>query len=141
MINSELGADPSHFEGYTGHLFNRLIVASSLRPYGLQSPLSIGFPRQEPWSELPFPSPGDLPDPGIEPVSPGWQADSPRPSPWPRTLWAWTQWILNSRGREAGEMRMAQNQRQDCCSAREPLPESCLEFQFMRNCLWEAEGV
>ena len=34
-------------------------------------PLSMGFPRQEYWSGLPFPSPGDLPDPGIEPVSPG----------------------------------------------------------------------
>ena len=33
-------------------------------------PLSMGFPRQECWSGLPFPPPGDLPDPGIEPVSP-----------------------------------------------------------------------
>jgi len=31
-----------------------------------QAPLSIGFPRQEYWSGLPFPSPGDLPDPGIK---------------------------------------------------------------------------
>ena len=37
----------------------------------LQAPLSImGFPKQEYWSELAFPSPVDLPDPGIEPVSP-----------------------------------------------------------------------
>ena len=35
-----------------------------------QAPPSIGFPRQESWSGLPFPSPGDLPDPGIEPASP-----------------------------------------------------------------------
>ena len=35
-----------------------------------QSPLSIGFSRQEYWSGLPFPSPGDLPNPGIEPGSP-----------------------------------------------------------------------
>ena len=35
-----------------------------------QAPLSIGFPRQEYCSELPFPPPGNLPDPGIEPVSP-----------------------------------------------------------------------
>ena len=34
------------------------------------APLSMGFPRQEYWSGLPFPSPGDLPDPGIEPASP-----------------------------------------------------------------------
>ena len=38
--------------------------------------LSMGFPRQEYWSGLPFPSPGDLPDPRIEPVSPALQADS-----------------------------------------------------------------
>ena len=35
-----------------------------------QASLSMGFSRQEYWSELPFPSPGDLPDPGTEPRSP-----------------------------------------------------------------------
>ena len=35
-----------------------------------QAPLSLGFPRQEYWSGLPFPSPGDLPCPGIKPASP-----------------------------------------------------------------------
>ena len=35
-----------------------------------QAPLSRGFSRQEHWSGLPFPSSGDLPDPGIEPTSP-----------------------------------------------------------------------
>ena len=35
-----------------------------------QAPLSMGFPRQEYWSGLPFPSSGDLPDPGIEATSP-----------------------------------------------------------------------
>ena len=39
-------------------------------------PLSMGFSRQEFWSGLPFPSPGDLPDPGIKPMSSAWQADS-----------------------------------------------------------------
>ena len=34
-----------------------------------QAPLSMGFSRQESWSGLPFPILGDLPDPGIEPVS------------------------------------------------------------------------
>ena len=38
--------------------------------------LSMGFSSQEYWSGLPFPSPGDLPDPGIEPGSPELQADS-----------------------------------------------------------------
>ena len=41
-----------------------------------QAPLSMGFPRQEYWNGLPFLSPGDLPDPGIEAVSPACQADS-----------------------------------------------------------------
>ena len=35
-----------------------------------KGPLSIGLPRQEYWSGLPFPSPGGLPDPGIKPESP-----------------------------------------------------------------------
>ena len=41
-----------------------------------QAPLSMGFSRPEQWSGLPFPSPGDLPNPGIEPRSPTLQADS-----------------------------------------------------------------
>ena len=36
-----------------------------------QAPLFMGFSRQEYWSELPIPPPGNLPDPGIEPTSPG----------------------------------------------------------------------
>ena len=35
-----------------------------------QAPQSMGFSRQESWSGLPFPSPGNLPDPGVEPRSP-----------------------------------------------------------------------
>ena len=41
-----------------------------------QASLSMGFSRQEYWSGLSFPSPGDLPDPGIEPRSPALQADA-----------------------------------------------------------------
>ena len=41
-----------------------------------QAPLSIGFSRQENWSGLTFPSPGDHPNPGIKPGSPALQADS-----------------------------------------------------------------
>ena len=41
-----------------------------------QATPSIGFSRQEYWSGLPFPSPGDLPDPGIEPRSPALEADA-----------------------------------------------------------------
>ena len=47
-------------------------------PYNVahQALLSMGFSRQEYWSGLPFPSPGDFPDPGIKPKSPALQADS-----------------------------------------------------------------
>ena len=41
-----------------------------------QAPLSMGFSRQDYWSGLPFPSPGDLLNPGIEPGSPKLQADT-----------------------------------------------------------------
>ena len=60
------------------------VVSDSSRPHGLmpgQAPLSMGFSRQEYWSGLPFPSPGDLPDPGIEPMSHTLQADSLLPEP------------------------------------------------------------
>ena len=48
-------------------------MSCSLWPHGLwphQAPLSMGFSRQEYWSRVPFPSSGDLPNPGIEPSSP-----------------------------------------------------------------------
>ena len=41
-----------------------------------RAPPPMGFSRQECWSGLPFPSPGDLPDPGVEPGSPALQADA-----------------------------------------------------------------
>ena len=54
----------------------------------LQAPLSMGFSRQECWSGLPFPSPGDLPDPGIEHGSPALQADAlPSKPPGKHNLW------------------------------------------------------
>ena len=46
------------------------------RTVAYKAPLSVEFSRQEYWSGLSFPSPGDLPDPGIEPGSPALQADS-----------------------------------------------------------------
>ena len=55
------------------------VMSDSLRPpwtVACQAPLSVEFSRQEYWNGLPFPSLGDLPDPGIEPSSSAWQADS-----------------------------------------------------------------
>ena len=54
----------------------RVRLFATLWTVGHQAPPSMGFPRQEYWSGLPFPSPGDLPDPGIEPRSPSFQADA-----------------------------------------------------------------
>ena len=54
-------------------VFSHYVVSDSFgTPWTVarQAPLSTGFPRQECWNGLPFPSPGDLPDPGIEPISP-----------------------------------------------------------------------
>ena len=59
--------------------WSRSVVSDPLRaPWTVanQAPLSMGFSRQEYWSRLPFPSPGDLPDPGIELRSPALQADA-----------------------------------------------------------------
>ena len=50
--------------------FSCSVVSDSLRPHGHQASPSMGFSRHEYWSGLPFPSPGNLPDPGIKPRSP-----------------------------------------------------------------------
>ena len=59
-------------------VLSRSVVSNSASPWTVahQAPLSMGFSRQEYWSGLPFPSPGDLPDPGIESESPVMQAVS-----------------------------------------------------------------
>ena len=58
------------------HLFSRklCLTLATLWIVAYQAPLSTEFPRQEYWSGLPCSSPGDLPDPGIEPGSPALQA-------------------------------------------------------------------
>ena len=59
-------------------LSRSVVPGSCVTPWTVtqQAPLSMGSPRQESWSELPFPSPGGLPDPGIELSSPSLQVDS-----------------------------------------------------------------
>ena len=54
----------------------KCLTLATLWTVAHQAPLSMGFPRQEYWSGLPFPPPGDLPHPGIELTSPALQADS-----------------------------------------------------------------
>ena len=57
-------------------LFSRVQLFVIPWTIAYQAPLSLGFSRQEYWSGLPFPSPGDLPNRGIEPGSPVLQADA-----------------------------------------------------------------
>ena len=56
--------------------FSRVRLFATPWTVACQAPLSLGFSRQEYWSGLPFPSPGDLPDPGIEPGSLALEADA-----------------------------------------------------------------
>ena len=59
-------------------VFSLLVVSDSATPWTVdcQAPLSMEFSRQEYWSELSFPSPGDFPNPGIEPGFPALQTDA-----------------------------------------------------------------
>ena len=56
--------------------FSRVQLFATLWTVVFQAPLSMGFSMQEYWSGLPLPTPGDLPNLGIEPASPALQADS-----------------------------------------------------------------
>ena len=70
-------------------------MSDSLRPLGHQAPPPMGFSRQEYWSGLPFPSPGNLPNPGIEPRSPTLQTDTlPSEPPGKSNTWliSWSKW-------------------------------------------------
>ena len=79
----EIAQDPTH--ACVLSRFSRVQFFVTLWTVNHQTPLSMGFSRQEYWSGLPFSSPGDLPNPGIEPVSPAspaLQADSLPLSHW-----------------------------------------------------------
>ena len=68
----------AHCPKWNGEVQSLSRVQLSATPWTVahQAPLSMGFCRQEYWSGSPFPSSGDLPDPGIEPRSPTLQADA-----------------------------------------------------------------
>ena len=79
------------------------VMSDSVIPWTVanQAPLSMGFSKQEYWSGLPFPPPGDLPDPGIKftsPTAPGLQADSLLLSHWksPEIKHTWVQMLTRS---------------------------------------------
>ena len=94
-----------------------------------QAPLSMGFPRQEYWIGLPFPPPGDLPDPEIEPTSPV-LADS---LPWeaPSTLISSVQFSSVAQSSDSLRPHKLQHARPPCPSPNPRVyPNSCLSSQL-----------
>ena len=88
---------------------------------------STEFSRQEYWSGLPFPSPWDLPNSGIEPRSPALQADSlpPEPPGKPQRRWSWSKSVDLKLGSRAGLWEGCQF-----------LKEANLQYQFcLRTCI------
>ena len=66
---------------------SRVRFFATLWTVAYQASPSMGFSRQEYWSGLPFPSPGDLPDPGIKPGSPALEADALTSEPPGKPRW------------------------------------------------------
>ena len=105
--------------------FTCSVVSDSATPWTVacQAPLSMGFPRQEYWGGLSFPSPGDHPDPGIVPESPESQAlpsepPKPRDPPICRAKESWGG--LGGRGRQqegvrGQELKVTQPTSSTCC--------------------------
>ena len=78
QLNLMLNAEPIIYLGMESEREVTQSCLTLVTPWTVAylAPLSMGFSRQEYWSGLPFPSPGDLPDPGIEPGSPALQTDA-----------------------------------------------------------------
>ena len=62
--------------GLHAQLLNHVWLFVTPQTVACQAPLTMGFSQQAYWGGLPFPPPGDLPDPGTEPAPPALQADS-----------------------------------------------------------------
>ena len=71
-----VGEGTTHEDETRDYSLSRVRLFATPWTVAHQALLSMGFSRQEYWSGLPFPSPGDLPDPGMEPRSPGLWADA-----------------------------------------------------------------
>ena len=87
LENSKLSvSSPSFFHLFCVFSLSVLSSFATPRTVAFQAPLSMGFFRQECWSGLPFPPPGDLPDTRVEPTSPGWAGrfftSPPPPATW-----------------------------------------------------------
>ena len=69
-----VSAAPVDMKEYMCSVPSRVPLFAAAWTGACQAPLSMGFSRQEDWSRLPCPPPGDLPDPGIKPKSPAFPA-------------------------------------------------------------------
>ena len=101
------------------------LTLCSLWTVAHQAPVFLYFPRQEYWSGLPFPSPGDLPNPGIEPRSPAlWRRQwQPTPVLLPGKSYGWRSLVgCSPWGREESDMTER------------------LHFHFSLSCIGEGNG-
>ena len=80
---------------FTCCLFSHVWLFVTPQTVACQTPLSTGFPRQEYWSGLPFPSLGDLPNPGIKPTSPALASRFFAAEPTWNPKLTWLLWKLN----------------------------------------------
>ena len=82
---------------YESDNISHSVVSDSATPWSVaqQAPLSVEFSRQEYWSGELFPSPGDLPNPGIKPRSPALQADSSLSEPPGKPLYTYTYHVFS----------------------------------------------
>ena len=97
-----------------------------------QAPLSMGFSRQEYWSGLSLPSPGDLPDPGIEPGSPALQTEA-LPSETPRKPFNIVSYHIN----------VNKNHNEICCDKKRQIIkkycQECGEMGALIHCWWKCK--
>ena len=93
---------PSGWQCGGGFVTKSCLTLGELMDCSLPAPLPMAFPRQERWNEAPLPSPGDLPDPGIEPASPALAGGFPTTEP-PRVPLTWQHDALN---REAAILKL-----------------------------------
>ena len=111
-----------------------------------QAPPSMGFPGQEYWSGLPFPSSGDLPNPGIKPGSRALQADALSSEPPGKPSIQFSVYYIRSDGKEsacsAGDSGLMPGWLRSPRRNGKPLQCSCLENPVDRGAWWvTAHGV
>ena len=125
---------------------SRVLLFATPWTTACQAPLFMGFPRQEYWSGLPFPSPGNLPDPGTKPMSPAWQVGSSPLSHLgsPRAFGiilnaSWLPWWLSSKepACQAGDMGLVPGPRRPLGEGNgNQLQYSCLGNPMDRGAWW-----